>query len=101
MATTKKATYTKVGKSGEMIEVERDEIRKKKKSGLNLPPEYLSLGMYLALPLLLGVFVGQYFDRKFGTKAIFTITFIVFGTISVFYNLYRLYNKDTNERTRT
>jgi hypothetical protein len=31
---------------------------------------------------------------KFGTKAIFTITLILFGTISVFYNLYKLYGGD-------
>lgn len=94
IATTKRKKFTKVGRSGELIDVKDEHIRKKRTSGLNIPPEYLNLGMYLALPLLIGVFLGQYLDRKFGTKAMFTISFIIFGTISVFYNLYRLYSKD-------
>lgn len=101
MATAKKTKYTKIGRSGEMIEVEHDEIKRKKNTGWNIPPEYMNLGLYLALPLLIGVFLGQYMDRKFGTKAIFTISFIIFGTISVFYNLYRLYSKDGYERKRS
>lgn len=101
MATAKKTKYTRVGRNGEMIEVEHEDIRKKKSSGWNIPPEYMNLGLYLALPLLIGVFLGQYMDRKFGTKAVFTISFIVFGTISVFYNLYRLYSKDGYKRKRS
>jgi F0F1-type ATP synthase assembly protein I len=98
MAAAKKKKYTKIGRSGETIEVEHDDIKKKKNSGWNIPPEYLNLGMYLALPLLIGVFLGQFLDRKLGTKAVFTISFIIFGTISVFYNLFRLYSKDGNKR---
>lgn len=106
IATTKKKNYTKIGRSGEIIRVKENEIKKKKNTGWNIPPEYFSLGLYLALPLLIGVFVGQYLDRRFETEAVFTISFIIFGTISMFYNLYRLYSKDdihsrgnkTNER---
>ena len=98
MATAKKKKYTKIGRNGEMIDVEHDEIQKKKSSSWNIPPEYMNLGLYLALPLLIGGFLGQFLDRKFGTKAIFTISFIIFGTISVFYNLFKLYSKDGNKR---
>lgn len=98
MATTKSTKYTKIGRSGEIIKVEREHIRKEKKSAWNIPTEYFNLGMYLALPLLIGVFLGQYLDRKFATRAMFTIVLIIFGTISVFYNLYRLYSKDGHKR---
>ncbi len=93
-----KKVYTKVGKSGEIETVDASEIQKKKNSGWDIPPEYFNLGFYLALPLLIGVFLGQHLDRKFGTKGQFTLSLIIFGTISVFYNLFRLYNKDDKNK---
>jgi hypothetical protein len=41
MATAKKTKYTKIGRSGEMIEVEHDEIRKKFRLGHS--SEYFNL----------------------------------------------------------
>ena len=98
MATANKTKYTRIGKNGEIIQVDRDLIQKGKKSGLNIPSEYFNLGIYLALPLLIGVFLGQYLDRKLGTKSIFTLLLIIFGTISVFYNLFKLYSKDDRNK---
>lgn len=90
MSTSKK--YTKVSISGE---VEQYEPKKKvKRKGLGLPSEYLDLGLYLTVPLLLAIFVGRYLDNRFNTGTLFTLSFIIFGTISVFYNLYKLYSKD-------
>ena len=90
----KKLLFTKINKKGEVEEVRLGKISPRKREWLNIPPAYFNLGMYLAIPLLLAVFVGQYLDRRFGTKALFTLILIIFGTISVFYNLIRLYKDD-------
>ena len=56
----------------------------------NLSPHYFSLGFYLMTPLLLGVAVGYFLDRRFGTKPGFVVAGIIFGTISSFYNLWKI-----------
>lgn len=75
------------------IEKISTEKQRKSERNLNIPPEYLNLGLYLVVPLLLSVIIGIYLDHKFGTKSIFTLIGISFGTISIFYNLYKLYKK--------
>lgn len=52
--------------------------------------QYLNLGIYLVLPLLLGVFFGTLVDSWLHTKPFFIILFIILGAISSFYNLIRL-----------
>lgn len=90
----KKLTFTKINKKGEVEHVRLDKQFPQKKEWLNIPPAYFNLGMYLAIPLLLAIPAGQFLDRTFHTKALFTLAFIIFGTISVFYNLIRLYKDD-------
>lgn len=51
--------------------------------------KYFSIGYYLLTPLLVGVFLGLYIDKKFGFRY-FVLVGIVFGLVSTFYNLYRL-----------
>ena len=99
MTPTKKTKYTKVNSAGEVEEHDLP-FKKKGRKGLKLPKQYLDLGLYLAMPLLMGVFVGQLLDRKFNTKAIFTISLLIFGTITVFYNLYKLYREDDSHTDR-
>ena len=91
---SKKITYTKVNKSGEIEHVAIKKELKRKKDWWNIPSAYTNLGMYLAIPLLGGIFLGKFLDKKFGTNNLFTITLILFGTISVFYNLIKLYKED-------
>ena len=90
----KKITFTKINKRGEIEEISLDKRIHKKKDWWNVPPAYFNLGMYLAIPLLGGVFLGQFLDKHFETRGLFTIILIILGTISVFYNLIKLYNDD-------
>ncbi len=90
----KKLTFTKINKKGEVEQVCLENYSPRRKKWLNIPPAYFNLGMYLAIPLLLAIPVGQFLDRKFHTKELFTIILIIFGTISMFYNLIRLYKDD-------
>lgn len=50
----------------------------------------LNIGYYLITPLLVGVFLGLFLDDLFETNGIFVTSLIILGTISTFYNLYKL-----------
>lgn len=50
----------------------------------------LNIGYYLLTPLLVGVFLGILLDRFFETHGVFILIFIILGTISSFYNLYKV-----------
>ena len=52
--------------------------------------KYMNVGYYLAVPLIVGVFGGNWLDHRFDTKPIFTIVLLLIGSIAAFYNLYKL-----------
>lgn len=64
--------------------------RSKDKKDIMLLAKYSSIGYYLVTPILLGVFIGFGLDTFFTTKPFFIVSGIVFGSISTFYNLYKL-----------
>ena len=81
-----------MNEDGDIEKVLTEKPRKSERD-LNIPPEYFNLGFYLVVPLILSVIIGIYLDRKFDTSGTFTLIGIGFGTISLFYNLYKLYKK--------
>lgn len=52
--------------------------------------KYLSVGYYVLVPLLLGVFVGLALDKWLHTKPTFTILGIIAGVVSAFYHLWKI-----------
>ncbi|MDP3974560.1 MAG: AtpZ/AtpI family protein [bacterium] len=50
----------------------------------------LNIGAYLITPILLGVFIGYNLDIYLNSKPIFILFFILLGTYSSFYNLFKL-----------
>ncbi len=50
----------------------------------------LNIGYYLLTPLLVGVFLGILLDKYFKTQGVFILIFIILGSISSFYNLYKV-----------
>ena len=48
-----------------------------------------SLGWELAIPIFVGVFIGNRIDRFLNTNYTFTISLLVLGIIIAYYNLYR------------
>lgn len=66
--------------------------------GFTLDSTYLNIGMYLATPLLVGVFLGTYLDNRFGTKPVITLVLLGLGLVSTFYNLYKI-AKNAQQRT--
>ena len=50
---------------------------------------FMSLGIAIVLCLVIGLTIGYYVDKWFGTKPFFTILFIFLGICAGFLTLYR------------
>lgn len=94
MSKVKTKKYTQVDMSGEVQEIEKP-IRSEQKKRPSIQ-RYMDLGLQLCMPLLIAVFAGQYLDRKYEKQSFFTILFLIFGTITVFYYLYKLSKEDVS-----
>lgn len=53
-------------------------------------PNLMNAGMYIAAPLLSAVALGYFLDTSLNTKPLFIIVFIIGGSASAFYNLYKM-----------
>lgn len=56
------------------------------------------VGLSVITPILLGVYIGQFIDKKVGTKGVFSITFIILGAGGGFMNLFKLAGISKNKR---
>lgn len=77
-----------IGKDFEIKRSVKD--RKFTKNNNFLIAKYINIGYYLISPIILGVLFGVFIDIKFGTKPRFTLFLIFLGSISTFYNLWKL-----------
>lgn len=91
MAKNKIKIFTAVDSEGNVI---KNEVKAKVKKNYNIPTEYLNLGMYFLVPILVGLFIGQWLDKRFDRKGFFTILLMSIGVIASFYNLIKLYKQD-------
>ncbi len=82
-------------KINERFEIESEVIKKKKskQDEFWLNPMLYNVGIYLMTPILIGVFIGYSLDRVLKTKPIFVIIFILLGTVSSFYNFWKIAKK--------
>ena len=48
------------------------------------------IGFSMITPILMGVYLGQFIDKKVGTNGIFTIILIIIGVGGGFVNLFKL-----------
>jgi len=71
-----------------MVKMKTKNESKNSKSWLKSMP-LISIGWELALPIFGGVIIGYYLDRVISTKYIFTITFLLIGIGTGYYNLYK------------
>jgi len=77
-----------IDKEGDKIDAVH-KIRKKKTHPLDAFSLYGSMGFYILVPILAGIFVGTWLDKKFNMKPTFTLSLLGIGVISGFYNLIR------------
>lgn len=85
----RKITY--IDRAGDRKSKEIVVEKKSKSNAYNVRfAKYMNVGYYLAVPLVVGVFGGNWLDLKFDTKPLFTLVLIILGSIAAFYNLYKL-----------
>lgn len=48
------------------------------------------VGLSIITPILLGLYIGMFIDRKVGTNGVFAIIFIILGVGAGFMNLFKL-----------
>lgn len=62
------------------------------KSGSESGPSasvYAGLGLQLLASILVFLYLGQWLDRRFGTKGILTVVGVLFGAAAAFFSVYR------------
>jgi len=47
------------------------------------------IGIMMVIPIIGGLWLGNFLDEKFNTSPLFLLSLIAIGAISSFYNLYR------------
>jgi F0F1-type ATP synthase assembly protein I len=66
--------------------------------------DFAGVGIQFAVAIILFLFVGQWLDRRVGTKSVFTLIGVFVGASAAFYNMYRkitaAQKKDDEERGR-
>ena len=58
--------------------------------------DVLDLGVYLVVPLLVGLGLGIVLDTKFGTKPICIVTGLLLGAVGSFFNLIKVVRQFSN-----
>lgn len=63
---------------------------KKNKNPLGNLALITQVGLSIITPILLGVYLGMFIDKKVGTEGAFAIIFIILGAIAGFMNIFKL-----------
>ena len=83
--------YLKIDNKLELTKIPTKSKTNIKNKNLNfLSINSLNIGAYLITPILLGVFIGYNLDIYLNSKPIFILFFILLGTFSSLYNLFKL-----------
>lgn len=56
------------------------------------------VGLSIITPILLGVFLGNQLDKWLKTQSVFTIIFIIIGSVAGFMNLIKLATKNHHRK---
>lgn len=56
------------------------------------------IGLSIITPILLGVYLGGFIDKKLGTQMVFTLIFVILGAGAGFLNLFKLVDKKGSHR---
>lgn len=72
--------------------------RKNNKNMLQNLSLITQVGLSIITPIIVGVYLGGFIDRKVGTDMVFTLIFIILGAGAGFLNLFKLADKNKNNR---
>lgn len=64
----------------------------KKKNGFDMYKNLVlitQIGLSVVTPIVLGVCLGMFLDKKFGTNMIWTMIFLIVGVLSGFLNIFK------------
>lgn len=87
----KENEFFKVDQEGNIEQFSKKEVRSKTKQEKKIIEfKYFNLGFYILTPIILGIFLGLAIDDILKTKPIFFIFFLILGSLSSFYNLFKL-----------
>lgn len=85
------SNYSKIDNKLDLINsTPKKEANQNRKNPNFMSINSLNIGAYLITPILLGVFIGYNLDIYLNSKPIFILFFILLGTFSSFYNLFKL-----------
>lgn len=56
------------------------------------------IGVMMVVPIVLGVWLGNFLDKKLGTSGLFLIIFILLGVGAAFRNVYLLVYKEFKKK---
>ena len=56
------------------------------------------VGLSIITPILLGVYLGMFIDKKLGTEGVFAIIFIILGAGGGFMNLFKITGASKGKR---
>lgn len=56
------------------------------------------VGLSIITPILLGVYLGMFIDKKVGSKGVFAIIFMLIGAGAGFLNIFKLAGGSKNKR---
>jgi len=71
-----------------------------RKKGIARAVEYSSLAMMLPVSTGVGIVIGYYLDKFFGTKPVLLIVFLILGSVAGFVELIRKITRDAEEDSR-
>ena len=86
-----KYNFFEIDKHGNLKKTSQN-LKKKQEIKKSFFSDYINInvGYSLVIPILIGVIIGLTLDSRFHSKPVFTVFFIFLGTVSSFYNLFRL-----------
>lgn len=75
--------------------IKEEKEKKKKESGkkINNLDVAFSLGLNLSVPIVLGVILGRYIDKRVDGKGEYTLILVIIGLIISLYNIYKIYKE--------
>ena len=86
-----KYNFFEIDRHGDLKKTSQD-LKKKPETKKNFFTDNVNInvGYSIVTPILIGVIIGLTLDSRFHSKPVFTVFFIFLGTVSSFYNLFKL-----------